>query len=128
MRWELLTMIMVQGENVNIKTERRGRPRCCFKGETVWCKKGEKWRNMLNHKGGKIGWKNCFVSQVIIKYSNIIISCIYTMNVFLPRKRAFFTELGFGLTIQKMTTFSCDILLVNPSTVSFTVRRDINRY
>ena len=41
-------------------------------------------------------------------------------------EKSFFIELGFGLTIQKMTTYSCRIGLVNPSAVSFTVRRELN--
>ena len=43
-------------------------------------------------------------------------------------EKNFFNELGFGLTMQKMTTYSCRIGLVNPSALPFTVRRELNSF
>ena len=43
-------------------------------------------------------------------------------------KGAFFDELGFGLTVQKMTTYSCRIGLVNPSAKFFTVQSELNSF
>ena len=41
-------------------------------------------------------------------------------------EKSFFTEIGLGLTMQKMMTYSCRIGLVNPFVVPFTVRRVLN--
>ena len=43
-------------------------------------------------------------------------------------EKSFFTELVFGLTMQKMTTYSCGNGLVNPSAESFTVQRELNSF
>ena len=44
------------------------------------------------------------------------------------KEKSLFTELGFGLTMQKMTTYSCRIGLVKPSAVPFTVWRELNSF
>ena len=44
------------------------------------------------------------------------------------REKELFTELGSGLTMQRMTTYSCRKGLVNPSAVSFTVWRELNSF
>ena len=46
----------------------------------------------------------------------------------LSRNRAFLFELGFGLTIQRMTTYSRRKGLAKTSAVSFTVRRELNSF
>ena len=43
-------------------------------------------------------------------------------------EKSFFSELGFSLTMQRMTTYSCRISLVNCSAVPFTVRRKLNSF
>ena len=44
------------------------------------------------------------------------------------KEKNFFTELGFGLTMKKMTTYCCRKGLVNPSAISFTVWRKLNSF
>ena len=43
-------------------------------------------------------------------------------------KRFFLLRYGFGLTMKKMTTYSCRVGWVNLSFVSFTVRRELKSF
>ena len=64
-------------------------------------------------------------TQADRNYQNLGISGPCSTSTFF-RWKALFYRFRFGLTMQKMTRYSCRIGLVNPSALPFTVRRELN--
>ena len=71
--------------------------------------------------------KNSF-RQKSSKQPKLRITGSCSTSTFTQGKELFYTELGFGLIMQKMRTYSCRKGLENPSAVSFTVRRELNSF